>query len=181
MAMRKQLTGGLTIISLLFMLGTSTCTWEKRRLTVTVNKPIPAIPEPTCQEALFAGLQGLSDNEVAGFLEKGLTDDGKDECWIEIMNICLNENREIPHKHLVEAVKTFNMKRHEDLFHKAVYRYLSGIAKGKTQYRAEDRTLLENYCSLIINNAKSLNDKNLGQTQVLCKKLDPDLYSKFFR
>jgi len=179
MAIRKQIIDGLTIIFLLFMLGNSACIWEKKM--IMVNKPRPANPEPTCREALSTGLHGLSDNEVARFLEKGLTDDGKDECWIEIMKICLNENREIPHKHLVEAVKTFNRKRHEDLFHKAVYRYLADVAKGKAQYRAEDRILLENYCRLLINNAKSVNDKNLGQTQVLCKKLDPDLYSKFFR
>jgi hypothetical protein len=60
-------------------------------------------------------------------------------------------------------------------------RYLADIAKGKAPYRPEDRLLLENYCSVLINSAHSTRDKNLGQAQVLCRKLDAGLYRKFFQ
>jgi len=173
MTKHKHITGVLLVIFLLFILGTSGCTLGQKAIVVG--------PGPTCQDVLSTGLHGFSDYEVARLLDRGLKNDLKSECWIPIIKICLDENREIPRVHLAEAVKTFNRRRYENLFHKSVYRYLADAAKGKAQYRDEDHFLLESYCSFLINSANNINDKNLGQAQVLCRKLDPDLYSKFFR
>jgi len=135
---------------------------------------------PTCEEALSTGLQGYSDGEVAGILDNALAEGRVPECWMPGMEFCLNENRDIPHRHLAEAVKVFNRRRYEPLFHKAVYRYLAEIEKGNAPYRPEDRLLLESYCRVIINRAHSLRDKNLGQAQLLCRRLDEGLYERFF-
>ena len=170
MAIRKQTIRGLLII--LLMIGVSGCIWGQKAVVVGAG--------PTCEEALSTGLQGFSDDELAGFLDSSLAEDRKSDCWIPIMKASLNENREIPHPHLAEAVKTFNKRRYEELFHKAVYRYLSDVTRGKAAYSPEDRLLLENYCSFLINSAGSAHDKNLGQAQVLCRKLDAGLYSRFF-
>jgi hypothetical protein len=172
MTIRKHTISGLLIILSLLMIGASGCVWDQKAVVVGAA--------PTCEEALSTGLQGFSDDELAVFLDNSLAEDRKSECWIPIMEASLNENREIPHRHLAEAVKTFNKRRYEALFHKAVYRYLSDVARGKATYNPEDRLLLENYCSFLINSAGSAHDKNLGQAQVLCRKLDTGLYSKFF-
>ena len=172
MTIRRQITGGLLVVSLLFMLVGTGCMFGRKAVVVGAA--------PTCKEALSTGLQGFSDDELAGFLDSSLAEDRKSECWIPIMEICLKENREIPHRHLAEAIKAFNKRRSEELFHKAVYRYFADVAKGKAAYRPEDRLLLESYCSLLINSARSAHDKNLAQAQVLCRKLDAGLYKKFF-
>jgi len=172
MTIRKQTISGLLIILSLLMIGVSGCIWGQKAVVVGTG--------PTCEEALYTGLQGFSDDELALFLDSSLAEDRKSECWIPIMETSLNENREIPHRHLAEAVKTFNKRRYEALFHKAVYRYLAEVARGKADYRPEDRLLLEDYCRFVINNAGSAHDKNLGQAQVMCRKLDPGLYRQFF-
>lgn len=173
MGLGNKTTGGLITLSLLFMLVSGGCMFNRNAVVVGTG--------PTCEEALSTGLQGFSDDELAGFLDSSLTEDRKSACWIPIMATCLNENREIPHQHLTEAVRTFNQRRYEALFHKAVYRYLVDITKGRAPYRPEDRSLLEDYCRVVINNARSANDKNLTQVQMVCRKLDLGLYQKFFQ
>jgi len=145
MTIRKQTIRGLLIVLSLLMIGVSGCVWDRKAVVVGAA--------PTCEEALSTGLQGFSDDELALFLDSSLAEDRKSECWIPIMETSLNEHREIPHRHLAEAVKTFNMRRYETLFHKAVYRYLADAARGKAAYTPEDRLLLEDYCSFLINSA----------------------------
>jgi len=169
----NKTTAGLLALSLLFILVSAGCTSKRNAVVVD--------PGPVCEEALSTGLQGFSDHEVEGFLDNALTEDGKSTCWIPVMATCLNENREIPHRHLAEAVRVFNKRRYEALFYKAVYRYLADIARGRAPYREEDRLLLEDYCRVLINNARSASDKNLGQAQMVCRKLDLGLYRKFFQ
>jgi len=174
MFIHKRIIGGsvLTLLLVFTVLGGSGCSTSKKAVVVG--------PGPTCQEALSTGINSFSEHELAGLLDRGLADDQKESCWIPLMKACLNENRDVPHRHLAEAVKTFNKRRYEALFHKAVYRYLSDIAKGNADYRPEDRLLLEDYCRFVINNAGSAHDKNLGQAQMICHKLDPELYRQFF-
>lgn len=172
MSIDRKATGGLLTVFLLIALLSGGCMSSRQAVVVG--------PVPTCEEALSTGLQGFSDDELAGLLDRSLSEDRMTGCWMPIMETCLNENREIPHRHLAKAVKTYNKRRYEDVFHKAVYRYLADIAKGKAPYRPEDRLLLENYCSVLINSAHSVGDKNLGQAQVLCRRLDGGLYQKFF-
>jgi len=173
MKMEKRIAGGL--VGWIFLLALFTGGCMSTRNAVVVGSG------PTCEEALSTGLDRYSDHEVAKFLDTGLAEGRISECWMPVMEICLQENREVPHRHLAEAVKVYNQQRYEVLFHKAVYRYLAHVAKGKAPYRPEDRLLLESYCSVIINSAETVRDRNLGQAQALCRKLDQGLYRKFFQ
>ena len=126
------------------------------------------------------GIGGFSDNELAELLDKALEEGRVDECWMPLMREALSAKRDIPHRHLAKAVKVFNRRRHETLFHIAVYRYLADLAGGRGEYRAQDRRLLETYSSYLINNAGSSSDENLRQAMLLCRKLDRDLYAQLF-
>lgn len=175
MSIHKRITNGmvLTLFPVFIVLVVSGCG--------STRKAVLAEPDPTCQEVLSTGLDDFSDQELAGLLDESLTDNQKDDCWIPLMRALLNENRDVPHRHLSEAVKTFNQQRYEVLFHKAVYRYLADLARGNAPYRPEDRLLLESYCRFLINQARSARDPNLGRAQVLCHRLDPELHRKFFQ
>ena len=174
MNMRKWMVEGAFMAALVLMIGMSGCTWSQKAV-------VTGATGPTCEEMLSTGVHSFTDQEVAAMLDKALEEDQKERCWIPVMEVCLNQNREVPRRHLAEAVKTFNKRRYEALFHKAVYRYLAEAAKGNADYSPEDRLLLEDYCRFVINNARSTHDKNLGQAQLICRKLDPGLYRKFFQ
>jgi len=137
--------------------------------------------EPTCAEALAEGIQGLSDYEVSQILDSALASKDTDGCWIPIMKQSLSENRDIPHRHIVEAVKTFNKHRYEGFFHKAVHRYFANLAKNPEKYRPEDQRFLETYCSFLINNAENSRDKHLRQAKLFCRSLDQNLYARLFK
>jgi hypothetical protein len=173
MTIRKTITSGLLIILLLLAAGVSGCATHDQRIVVT--------PAPTCEEAVANGLNGFSDHELALLLDDSLAESRKSQCWIPIMEMCLEQHRAVPHRHLAEAVAVFNKRRYEPLFHKAVYRYLSDVAKGKAAYGPKDRLLLETYCSFLINSAGTADDRNLRQTQMLCRRLDQNLYARFFQ
>ena len=173
MTIRKTITNGLLITLLLLAAGVSGCATHHHTSVVS--------PAPTCEEALVNGLNKLSDDELAMLLDDSLAESRKSECWIPIMEACLSEHRAVPHRHLAEAVDVFNKRRYEPLFHKAVYRYLSDVAKGNAAYGPADRLLLETYCSFLINSAGSADDQNLRQAQMLCRRLDRNLYVRFFQ
>ncbi len=137
-------------------------------------------PRPICSDALAGSLADMTDNEIAVMLDEASADRNK-ECWIPLMEKLLAGQREIPHRHLVEAVKTFNKQRYADTFHRAVYRYLANLAQGKADYGPADRDLLEAYAGHTIRQATSAKDRNLRQAQLLCQRLDRDLYTKLFK
>ena len=152
--------------------GLSGCVGAKRAAVIR--------PAPDCTEALAGGFTDLSDNALSDLLDQAALDTRPEACWIPLMKKALDENRDISRTHLLRAVKVFNKKQHEDYFHKAVYRYLADIAKTSGRYRVEDRRLLENYCSYLIQSAATRADDHLGHAKLLCKRLDPELYAKFF-
>ena len=159
-------------IGIFLISGVFGCVGQKRMSVIK--------PEPTCAEALAAGIKAYSDYEIAQLLDSALENKDMDGCWIPLVKQCLDDKREIPARHLVEAVKTLNTNRHEDYFHKAVYRYFAGLAENPEKYRPEDRRFLETYLSFLINTAESNRDKHLGQAKLLCQKLDRNLYARLF-
>jgi len=144
------------------------------------NRAAVIRPAPNCTEALAGGFTDLSDNALSDLLDRASSEAHLDSCWIPLMKKGLDENRDIRPPHLLKAVKVFNKKQHEAHFHKAVYRYLADIAKTPGRYRVEDRRLLESYCSHLIQSAATRGDDHLGHAKLLCSRLDPDLYAKFF-
>ena len=145
MTIRQQKTTIGLLMLWLMMVGGSGCANHPKAVVVDLA--------PTCEEALFTGLKGFSDDELALLMDRSLAEGSKSGCWIPLVETCLRENRKIPHHHLAEAIKIFNKRSAEALFNKAVCRYLSDIAKGNAVYRPEDRLLLESYCRFLINSA----------------------------
>jgi len=135
----------------------------------------------TCSEALRYGLQNYSDSEVEIFLDEGEANGDMDGCWIPVITHSLDENRDIPKRHLVQAVKVFNKRRYEDVFHKAMYRYFAALSKQPNTYGPVDRQVLEEYCSYLINRVASSRNENLNNAKLLCKRLDRDLYARLFK
>ena len=97
------------------------------------------------------------------------------------MQRSLDDSRDIPHRHLRQAVKTFNQQQHAEYFHTAVYRYFRDLSRGQGSYRAVDRELLRTYCAMLVHDSYSRHDRKLAHAMELCQRLDPELYGKMFR
>ena len=141
------------------------------------------LPEPeviTCNEVLSHGVSNYSETDVVNVLH--LESQNKDikACWLPLMESALKEGMKLPQPELKRAIKALNSEQHNASFHEAVYRYLANIARGAGSYRSEDKALLRAYCSYLINHAENRNDGRLGQVQLLTKRLDPDMYDRFF-
>jgi hypothetical protein len=134
----------------------------------------------TCSEALRYGLQNYPDTEIEMFLDKAEANGDMEGCWIPVITRSLDENRDIPKRHLVTAVKVFNKRRYEAVFHKAIYRYFAALSKQPDTYGSVERQILEDYCSYLINRAASRRNENLNNAKLLCKRLDRDLYTRLF-
>ncbi len=142
------------------------------------------IAPATCQEALGDRYHDFTDYEIARLLDEALDDNCRDclnTCWIPLMQKSLDDSREIPHRHLLQAVKTFNQQQYSNYFHTAVYRYFRDLSRGKGSYRTIDRELLRTYCAMLVHDSYSRHDYKLAQAMELCQRLDPDLYVKMFK
>jgi len=152
-------------------------------MTACSSQRAEIIP-PTCQEAVGDRYYNLTDYEVAQLLDENLVqdcDECLESCWLPLMQRALNDNRAIPHRHILKAVKIFNQEQYERYFHIALYRYFRDLSQGRGHYRAVDRELLRTYCSKLVRNSYTQQDEKLSQTMELCRRLDPDLYGKMFR
>ncbi len=173
----KEIIGKRVFLSLIGIIGLMLM------MTACSSQRAEIIP-PTCREALGDGYYNLTDYEVTQLLDENLVTDCDsclESCWLPLMERALTDNRAIPHRHIVKAVKVFNQKQYEKYFHLALYRYFSDLSRGQGQYRAVDRELLRNYCSQLVKESFTRQDKKLSQTMELCRRLDPELYSKMFR
>ncbi len=168
---KKFLSGLLGIIGLALL--TTACASQQA-----------AIVRPTCQEAKGARYQELTDYEIARLLDDNLVENCQsclDSCWIPLMEKALDDSRSIPHRHLLKAIKVFNQQQYDHYFHLAIYRYFSDLSRSRGQYRAVDRQLLRSYCSMLVQESYTQQDKKLSRTMEICRRLDPELYGKMFR
>jgi hypothetical protein len=133
-----------------------------------------------CSETTAERLSDLTDSELHELLNAADDGSGIDDCWITIVKASLDEGRNIPRRHLVQAVKIFNNRQHEQYFHKSMYRYFTVISENPSIYRPVDRTLLDSYCSYLINSAETNRDSKLRQIKWFCRKLDRSLYARYF-
>ncbi len=166
------LLGLLSILSLSFM------------MTGCANRSAMIIAPPTCEEALGDRYHDFTDYEIARLLDEALADASQDclyDCWIPLMQRALDDSRDIPHRHLLQAVKTFNQQQYGNYFHTAIYRYFRNLSRGEGSYRSVDRELLRTYCAMLVNDSYSRHDQKLAQAMELCQRLDPDLYGKMFK
>jgi hypothetical protein len=143
------------------------------------NNTTAELQSPNCEDALTGELSTMADAQVATLLDETIEEQPQ-ECWVPIIQQLLTDKRNIPLKHLTEAINEFNKQRYAEYFHQAVYRYLAALAKGDVMYDQNDRILLESYASYTIRTATSSKDSNMRQAQLLCRKLDNELYAKLF-
>ncbi len=166
------LLGLLSIFSLSFMV--TGCATQKAMI----------IAPPVCEDALGDRYHDFTDYEIAHLLDEALIDDCRHclyDCWIPLMQRALDDSREIPHRHLLQAVKTFNQQQYSKYFHTAVYRYFRDLSRGEGAYRSVDRELMRSYCAMLVNDSYSRHDQKLAQAMELCQRLDPVLYGKMFK
>ncbi len=153
-------------------------------LTGCATKSAMIVAPPTCAEARGDRYHDLTDYEIARLLDQAANEECRSclsECWIPLMQRCLEDRRDIPHQHLVRALKVFNQQQYQRFFHLAVYRYFYDLSRGVGQYRPVDRQLLRGYCEMLIKNSRSRHDQQLAQAMELCQRLDPGLYNRMFR
>ncbi len=153
-------------------------------MTGCASRNAMIIAPPTCQEALGDRYDDYTDYEIIRLLDEAMVDDCQDclyDCWIPLMQRSLNDSRDIPHRHLLKAVKIFNQQQYTDYFHAAVYRYFRDLSLGVGSYRSVDRELLRTYCAMLVHDSSSRHDRKLAQTMELCHRLDPELYGKMFK
>ena len=167
----------MVVLSLIYFALNIGCTQSRARLPVNSHHRQVF----TCEDVQTSGVHGISDQEIALLLDQALESDKLMDCWIPLMERCLNEDKDIPHEHLAKAIHVLNKRQYHDLFNEAVLRYFSNLANGEGSYRSEDQLLLETFCSYLINNAATRQNQNLKQASLLCHRLDPDLYGKLFR
>lgn len=143
-------------------------------------KPPPVEETITCNDVLSHGVSNFSEQDVVDVLHAESQSKDLNVCWIPVMQSALQEGVVLPQDQLKMAIKQLNREQYNAIFHEAVYRYLAGIARGNGTYRSEDQALLRAYCSYLINHVKSSDDGRLGQVQLLTKRLDPEMYERFF-
>lgn len=142
-------------------------------------KEVKDVPEVDCYTALNNDLTGIEDIDVARLLDKSAGPEDA-ECWWGLVECSLRQSRNIPRNHLIRSIREFNQQKHEELFHLAVSRYLTDIALGQGVYRKEERALLQAYVSFLINRSDSSSNSDLRNAQLLCRRLDTELYRRFF-
>jgi len=136
---------------------------------------------PTCFDLIGGSLSQASDAQIAVLLDQARDKGEINSCWKPLIKKCLDEKRDIPHKHVTLAIKALNKKRDEVCFHKAVLRYFQDIIRKDTiKYRQVDREFLKAYCHYVIIHAQKATDPKLLQAKDLCRHLDPDLYQHIF-
>ncbi len=153
-------------------------------LTGCATRSALVVAPPTCAEARGERYHELTDYEVARLLDEAAADSCQSclrECWIPLMQRCLDDGRDLPHEHLVRALKVFNQQQYQRYFHLAAYRYFYDLSRGVGEYRPVDRRLLRSYCEMLIQNSRSRRDPQLARAMELCQRLDPGLYNRMFK
>jgi len=134
----------------------------------------------TCQEILLK--EDILSLDLEAFLDQSIDNNSMETCWKPLIKRCFDEGKDVNRDHVILAVKKFNLKKQENYFHKAVYRYFYDIMERKVQYKNDiDKQFLEAYCRYAIKRASSKNDNVLMQAKLICQRVDPWLYNKIFR
>ncbi len=143
---------------------------------------MPPIKEPVaCSNMLLMDTASIPYNDFILTLDNSVAGSGFYECWKPLMKKALKGGKHIPINHLAKAVHVFNRNDSKDEFSLAVYLYFKEIINGNGEYRDKEKKLLKQYLSFAIKNAQSKQDKKLERAKLVCSRLDPELYGKFFR
>ncbi|HDS16747.1 MAG TPA: hypothetical protein ENN66_09125 [Proteobacteria bacterium] len=153
-------------------------------LTGCASHNTTALAPPSCEVALGENYYRLTDFEIVRLLDEALLEECNGciyNCWIPLMEKALQDGRDLPRKHLLQAVKVFNQKQYDKFFHLAVYRYFENLDRSREAYREIDRKFLRAYCATLVNQSRTRDDRLLVKTMELCRRLDQELYRKMFQ
>jgi len=168
----------LVIIALVGAVGTVGCMGQKTG-AVPLLAPEPAFVE--CDQALAMDLQGVSDDNLYSLLDHSWDQGRMDGCWEKLMDVALKQGRALPGRHLANAVHVFNRHETKEMFHRAAFAYFTRLVKGEGVYAGPQQQLLARYMSVTISQAESTEDPDLSRAMVVCSRLDPDMYHRFFK
>ena len=133
----------------------------------------------SCSQAQAMDLNEIAYDDLVMVLEKAGFDNEL-TCWKQLMKKSLIQDRSLPLNHLAKAVHVFNANESENEFSLATHAYFFKIARDNGIYREKDQRLMKAYVSFEIKRAKTKNDDRLKKAKLVCKRLDNDLYRKFF-
>ena len=147
------------------------------------KKTVQLMPAPeksvTCSQALAMGPDEILNDDLGLILDQALIENDK-SCWKRLVKTALEQDSYIPMRHLAKAVHAFNANESENEFSLSIHRYFLEITRGKGTYQGKDQNLMKAYVSFEIKRAQTKNDDRLKKAKLVCKRLDNDLYKKFF-
>jgi hypothetical protein len=174
--MIRQKNAIKTILFLVLVLFTIQGCIAKKETVKLMEVPVKKV---SCNQALSDGVKNLSKEDLDLALDRALFNNEL-TCWKDLMTELLMQERSVSMKHLAKAVHVFNKNESENEFSLAVYQYFLGIIKGKGRYLAKEQNLMKSYVSFEIRNARAKSDTRLKRAKLVCKRLDKQLYEKFF-
>jgi len=166
------------IIALAGALAAAGCIGQKTA-ALPLLEPDPVFVE--CDQALAMDRQGVSDGNVYALLDHSWDQGRMDGCWEKLMDEVLKQGRNVPGRHLANAVHVFNRHQTLEMFHRAAFAYFTRLVKGEGVYGSAQQQLLARYMRVTIHQAQSKEDPDLARAMVVCSRLDPDMYHRFFK
>jgi hypothetical protein len=172
---RIKCTIKITLFLVVLLFATQGCLGKKEtvQLMQAPEKPV------TCSQALDMGADELSDQNLGLIMDQALAESDK-SCWKSLVKKTLEQDLYIPMRHLAKAIHAFNANESENEFSLSIHRYFLEIARGKGNYQEKDQNLMKAYLSFEIKRANTKNDNRLKKAKLMCKRLDNELYRKFF-
>ena len=166
-----------TVLAGAALLAATGCTTGKRQaVTLIGDDPAPL----TCRQALSMEIRQIPEDDLVRLLANTYHGGAAQTCWQPLMAKALEGDRSLPERQLVRGLKAFNRNETRDLFVRAAYQYFSLIARGDGTYGEPQKQLMTRYLSLVIREADSRTDPELKQAMLVCERLDPGMYHKFF-
>lgn len=175
--MKNHLHFKAIIIIILFLLAATVgCVGKKKTVKII---PAPEVPKE-CSQILVMSLFDIPDDSFHSALDKGYQTNDLEYCWKPLIKKAIKAKKPIPMRHLSKAVHIFNRNDSKSHFSDVVYLFFKGIINGDRAYGKIEKKLLAEYLSFSIQNAGSRQDPDLEKAKLICAKLDPELYGKFF-
>ena len=172
---RRKHTIKITLFLAVLLFMTQGCLGKKETVKL-MSAPENRV---SCNQALSMGLDGISNNDLGVILDRELLENDQ-SCWKQLVLKSLDQDRNIPMLHIARAVHAFNTNKSENEFSLATHMYFLEIVRGGRAYQKQDQDLMKAYMSFEIKRAKTKNDNRLKRAKLICKRLDNDLYRKFF-
>jgi hypothetical protein len=169
------------VLGITALMGALAATGCMRQKTAAVSVMDPILEFVECDQAMAMDLQGVSDDNLYALLNHSWDQGPVDECWEKLMAVALKQGRDVPGSHLANAVHVFNRHETRELFHLAAFAYFTRLVKGEGMYAGAQQQLLARYMSVTISQAQSREDPDLTRAMVVCSRLDPDMYQRFFK